>query len=35
VPTAVEWIVGILPVGLIVFVMAVAAILFRLNPGEE
>lgn len=35
VPTAVEWIVGILPVGLIVFVMATAAILFRLNPGEE
>ena len=35
VPTAVEWIVGILPVGLIVFVMAAAAILFRLNPGEE
>ena len=34
-PSAIEWIVGILPVGLIVFVMAAAAIRFRLLPGEE
>ena len=35
VPSAIEWIVGILPAGLIVFVMAAAAVLFRLYPGEE
>ena len=34
-PSAVEWIVGILPVGLIVFVMAGSAILFRLLPDQE
>lgn len=34
-PSAVEWIVGILPVGLIVFVMAGSAILFRLLPNQE
>lgn len=34
-PSLIEWVAGILPVGLIVFVMAAAAILFRLLPGQD